>query len=432
MSGPPGTAPGLQGVFRSLKNPQYRVWAAGALVSNVGTWMQRVAQDWLVLTELTRHSATAVGWVMALQFGPQLLLLPVTGMAADRLDRRRLLLVTQAGMGLLALGLGLLTLTGRVRLWHVDLFAFLLGCVSAVDGPARQVFVSDLVAEEDIPNAVALNSTSFNAARMVGPAVAGGLIALVGCGWAFVANALSFVAVLIALALLRVQARPRPVLPSQDQGSLLEGFRYVRRRPDLWAALLMLALIGTFGLNFPVFISTMAVSVFHAGADQFGLLTTALAVGSVAGALLAARRQRPGLPLLTVAAALFGGGCALAASMPSAALFGVALVPLGVAVQTFTTSTNSLVQVSTEPALRGRVMAILMALVVGTTPLGGPLAGWVADRFGPRWALGVGAAGGFLAALLGLAYLLRHRGLRLHRQAWRLRISLDGQDGPQA
>src|SRR5277367_4872282 len=216
--------------FRSLRNYNYRVWAAGALVSNVGTWMQRTAQDWLVLAELTHKNATALGIVMALQFGPHALMLPLSGFAADYFDRRKLLMATQAGMGLLALGLGILTISGTVRLWHVYLFAFLLGTVSAFDATARQTFVGELVGEEDLSNAVALNSTSFNAARMIGPAVAGVLIAAVGSGWSFVINAASFVAVLCSLFFLRVGELHRSSRALRTRGSLAEGFRYVWKR----------------------------------------------------------------------------------------------------------------------------------------------------------------------------------------------------------
>ncbi|WP_208507304.1 MFS transporter [Variovorax paradoxus] len=394
--------------FRSLRGYNYRVWASGAAVSNVGTWMQRTAQDWIVLTQLTRHNATAVGIVMALQFGPQLLLLPLTGWAADHLDRRKLLMVTQATMGALALGLGLLTLTGLVQLWHVYVFALLLGCVAAFDAPARQTFVSELVTEIDLQNAVALNSTSFNAARMIGPAVAGTLIAAVGTGWVFVINAASYVAVIGAMKMLRVHElylRQRAV---RTRGSFLEGFRYVWRRPDLKAVLFMLFLIGTFGLNFPIFISTMSVTVFHAGAHQYGLLSSIMAIGSVVGALLAARRDKPRMGVLLVGASVFGLGCALAALMPGYWLFGMALIVVGVAAQTFTTTVNSWVQLSTEPAMRGRVLAILLAIVLGCTPMGAPLVGWVADTFGARWAMGVAALSGLAAAIVGLRYLSRY------------------------
>jgi MFS family permease len=395
------------GAFRSLGIFNFRVWSIGALVSNVGTWMQRTAQDWLVLTQLTHNNATAVGVVMSLQFGPQLLMLPLTGFAADHLDRRKLVIATQATLCGLALGLGLLTVTGVVRLWEVYLFAFLLGCVSAFDSPARQTFVSELVGEDNLSNAVALNSTSFNLARTIGPAVAGVLIAAVGTGWVFLINAASFVGVLSSLRLLRVDELHRSKKSPRNRGSLLEGFRYVWRRPDLKAVLFMLFLIGTFGLNFAIFISTMSVTAFHGGAGQYGLLTSIMAVGSVIGALLAARRAKPDIKLLLTSAAIFGFGCALAAVMPRYELFGAALVIIGVASQTLTTSTNSYVQLSTDPAMRGRVIAILLAIALGGTPLGAPIVGWVADTFGPRWALGVGAAAGFATAAVAIGYLAK-------------------------
>ncbi|HEY0178189.1 MAG TPA: MFS transporter, partial [Dokdonella sp.] len=380
------------GIFRSLRFFNYRAWSAGTLVSNVGTWMQRTAQDWLVLTQLTHHDAAAVGTVMALQFGPQFLLLPLSGFAADHYDRRKLLMATQAAMGGLALALGVLVVGGWVRLWHVDAFAFLFGCAAALDAPARQTFVAELVDEADLANAVALNSTSFNAARMVGPAVAGLCIAAVGTGWAFVANGLSFVAVLVSLGLLRrAELRPSHRAP-RVRGSFVEGFRYVRGRPDLLAIVAMLFLIGTFGLNFPIFISTMAVSVFHADARGYGLLSSVMAIGTISGALLAAGRERPRFPLLVGGAAVFGFGCACAALAPGYAWFGAALVVIGVSALTFTNTSNGVMQLTTAPAMRGRVMAIRLAVATGGTPIGAPVVGWVADRFGPRWALGVGAA----------------------------------------
>jgi MFS family permease len=415
-----------KGTFRSLNTFNYRLWAGGAIVSNVGTWMQRTAQDWLVLTQLTHNNATAVGVVIALQFGPQLLLLPLTGFAADHLDRRKLLIATQAAMGALALGLGILTVAKLVQLWQVYLFAFLLGCVAAFDAPARQTFVAELVGEDGLSNAVALNSTSFNAARMIGPAIAGVLIAGVGSGWVFLINAASFVAVLCSLGLLRVGELHQKSRALRTRGSFAEGFRYVWKRPDLKAALLMLFFIGTFGLNFPIFISTMSVSVFHAGASQYGLLTSIMAIGSVVGALLAAGRAKPHIALLFAGAAIFGFAFALAAVMPNYWLFGCALVVIGVSAQTFTTTVNSTVQLSTEPAMRGRVMAILLAIALGGTPVGAPLVGWAADRFGPRWALGVGAASGFAAAVVGIHYLTKYRHLRAHITAGRLRFSFDG------
>jgi MFS family permease len=392
--------------FRSLRIFNYRLWAGGALISNIGTWMQRTAQDWLVLTELTHHSATAVGVVMGLQFGPQLLLLPWTGYAADRFDRRKLLMATQAAMGVLALALGFLVITGRVRLWHVDVLGFLSGCVNAVDSPARQTFVSDLVGDDDLSNAVALNSTSMNAAQMIGPSVAGIVIAAVGSGWAILINGASFGVVLASLFYMRMSELHPNTRASQARGNLVEGFRYVRSRPDIVAILWMLFLIGTFGLSFPIFISTLSVRIFHGGANQYGLLTSVMGVGALVGALLAAGWDKPRFGILPIAAAIFGIGFALASIMPNAWLFGVALVIIGVSGLTFTNATSSLMQLSTPPAMRGRVMALRVAIGVGATPIGAPLVGWVADTLGPRWALGVGAASGIAAAAVAFRYLV--------------------------
>ncbi|MCB8875836.1 MFS transporter [Acidisoma silvae] len=400
------------GTFRSLRVHNYRIWAAGALVSNIGTWMQRTAQAWLVLTQLTHHNASAVGVVMALQFGPQLLWLPWTGSAADRFDKRRLLMATQAAMGLLALALGLLTVTGHVRLWQVDVFAFLFGSAAAFDAPVRQTFVGELVGERDLSNAVSLNSTSFNAARMIGPGLAGLVIASVGTGWAFLINGLSFVAVLMSLKLIRVGALHLQARARRGRGSFVEGLRYAWARPDLRAILLLLALIGTFGLNFTIYIATMAVRVFHTGANGFGWLTSAMAIGTISGALFNASRETARFRSLLVGSAFFGIGCLAAALSPGVWFFAACLVVIGVAALTLTNTTNSLMQLSTEPAMRGRVMALRVGIALGGTLVGAPVVGWVADHCGPRWALGVGAASGFAAAIVAAHALMR----RVHHQ----------------
>ncbi|HEX4425881.1 MAG TPA: MFS transporter [Terriglobales bacterium] len=397
------------GAFRALSNFNYRVWAAGALVSNIGTWMQRVAQDWLVLTQLTHNNASAVGIVMSLQFGPQLLLVPWTGLAADRFNQRKLLMFTQATMGVLALAIGVLTIEKVIRLWHVYVFAFLFGCAAALDAPVRQTFVAELVGDEHLPNAIALNSTSFNAARMIGPAVAGVMIAKVGTGWAFLMNGLSFAAVLISMSLFRVSELHPNVRAERAPGGFMEGFRYVWKRPDLRAIMVMLFLIGTFGLNFPIFTSTMAVKVFHTDARGFGLLSSIMAVGTISGALLAAGREKPRFSSLLIGAAAFGVGCTLAALSPGYWWFAAALVVIGVAAMTVTNTTNSMMQLSAEPAMRGRVMALRLAVALGGTPIGAPIVGWVANRFGPRWALGVGAASGFTAALVAVGFLRKEQ-----------------------
>ena len=395
--------------FRSLRSFNFRLWTAGGLVSNIGTWMQRVAQDWLVLTQLTHHDASALGIVMGLQFAPQLLFLPWTGSAADRLNQRRLLMLTQATMGVLALVLGVLTIAEVVRLWHVYVFAFLSGSAAALDAPVRQTFVAEMVGDADLPNAVALNSMSFNAAQMIGSAVAGLLIARVGIGWAFLLNGLSFAAVLISMSFFRLSELRTSARAHRTASGFLEGLRYVWRRPDLRAILIMLFLIGTFGLNFPIFISTMAVTVFHSDARGFGLLSSIMAVGTLSGALFAAGRQKPGLASLLVGAGVFGLGCTLAALAPGYWWFGAALVVIGAAGLTFTNGTNSIMQLSTEPAMRGRVMALRVGIALGGTPIGAPIVGWVANHFGPRWALGIGAGAGFTAALVALYVLARRK-----------------------
>ncbi len=415
----------VKSTFRALSGFNYRLWAAGALVSNIGTWMQRTAQDWIVLTVLTHNNATAVGIVTALQFGPMLLLLPLTGVAADYFDRRKLIMVTQAAMGALALALGLLMITGLIQLWHVYVFAFLLGCVTAFDTPARQTFVSELVGEADLANAVALNSTSFNAARLVGPAVAGLMIAALGSGWVFVINGASFIAVIFSLTFLRLHELHRETRSSAGRGGLAEGFRYVSQRPDLIVILIMFFLIGTFGINFPIFIPTMSVTVFHLGAGQYGLLTSLIAIGTVGGALAAARESKLGVGLLSLTTALFGLGCVIAAVMPNYWLFGLVLIFIGASGQIFSTSTPSLVQLSTEPHMRGRVMAILLAIALGGTPLGAPIVGSIADRFGPRMAMGAGGASAIVAAMVGLYYLARWHHWRLRFTGGRFHVSRD-------
>ena len=395
--------------FRSLGSFNFRLWTAGGVISNVGTGMQRVAQDWLVLTQLTHRNASALGMVMGLQFAPQLLLLPWTGSAADRLNQRKLLMATQAAMGVLALALGVLTIAGVIRLWHVYVFAFLSGSAAALDAPVRQTFVAEMVGDADLPNAVALNSTSFNAAQMIGPAVAGLLIAKAGIGWAFLLNGLSFAAVLISMSFFRQTELRESARAHRTASGFMEGLRYVWGRADLRAILIMLFLIGTFGLNFPIFLSTMAVSVFHSDARAFGLLSSLTAVGALSGALFAARGKKPGLASLSVGAGVFGLGCTLAALAPGYWWFAAALALSGAAVLIFTNGTNSIMQLSTEPSMRGRVMALRVGIGLGGMTIGAPIAGWVANAFGPRWPLGIGAGAGFTSALIAIYVLARRK-----------------------
>ena len=414
----------LRTTFRSLAGHNYRLWLAGALVSNIGAWMQRTAQEWMVYTELTQNDSTAIGLVMALQFGPTLFLLPFTGYVADHFDRRRVLIVTQALQAVLALGLGILALTGHVQLWHVYVFALLLGCVTAFDAPVRQTFVAELVSDANLSNAVALNSTSFQIARMTGPALAGLLIVVVGTGGVFLINFASFGAVIGALLAMRVADLHSQERAARKPGSLVEGFRYVRGRPDISVVLAMLVLMATFVMNFAVYISSMAVTVFNTGSGGFGFLTSMLAVGSMVGALASARREKPRAILLLACSLLLGILFTVAALMPTYVTFGLALMGLGWSLQTLMTTANSTVQLWTEPAMRGRVMAIYMAIVNGSTLFGAPFVGWVANRYGARWSLMVGAAAGFVAAAVGVRYLVRHRGLHMKRDGWRLRFLL--------
>jgi MFS family permease len=399
----------VTGTFRSLRSFNFRLWTAGALVSNAGTGMQRVAQDWLVLTQLTHHNASALGIVMGLQFAPQLLLLPWTGLAADRLNQRKLLMLTQATMGVFALIMGVLTIAGVIRLWHVYVLAFLSGSGAALDAPVRQTFVAEMVGDEDLPNAVALNSTSFNASQMIGPAVAGLLIAKVGIGWAFLLNGLSFAAVLLSMSFFRLSELRASVRAHRTTSGFLEGFRYVWSKPDIRTILVMLFLIGTFGFNFPIFISTMAVNVFHSDARAFGLLSSILAVGSVSGALFAAGRRKPGLVSLAMGAGVLGMGFALAALAPGYWWFAAALAVSGAAALTFTNGTNSIMQLSTEPSMRGRVMALRVGVALGGMTIGAPIIGGVANYFGPRWSLAVGAGACFTATLVAVYVLARRK-----------------------
>jgi len=374
--------------------------------------MQRIAQDWLVLSELTRHSGTAVGVVMALQFGPPIVLMSLAGMVVDHVDRRKLLIVTQSAMALTALSLGVLVISGHAALWQVYVIAGTMGCITAFDSPARQTFIAELVGDEDLPNAVALNSSLFNSAQLIGPAVGGVLISIVGAGWVFILNSVSFVAVIVSLMRMRVSEfhrTPRVVIPD---GGVLAGLAYIRGKPELIMALVMLFIVGTYGLNFPVFISTMSITTFHGGAHLYGILSSMMAIGSIIGALHVAGKDAPNLSFLILSAFAFGIVGTIAAVMPEVGLFGLFLVALGATTQMFTTTANSLVQLSTNSSMRGRVMAIYMGIFLGCTPLGAPLVGWIADTYGPRWSLGVGATAGFIAAGIGRIYEVRTRKTR--------------------
>ncbi len=393
----------MSAMFRSLENRNYRLWAGGALVSNTGTWMQRMAQDWLVLTVLTDHSGTAVGITTGLQFLPMLLLGPYAGVLADRFRKRIILLWTQTAMGLCGLAVGLLVVTGSAQLWQVYAAALCLGVASAIDGPARQAFVSELVGQEHVANAVSLNSASFNTARLTGPAIAGVLIAWIGTGPVFLLNAASFAAVLLSLWRIRT-AHLAPAVPAtRSKHQVAEGLGYVRRRPDLVLILVMVGILGAFGMNFPITNALMATAEFRMGPGEFGLLGSIMAVGTLAGALLAARRSGPRLRFLLGGALGLGFFTLIASISPSFWLYAAVLIPVGLASITFLNSCNTSIQLSVDPQFRGRVLALYLAVLQGGTALGAPLMGWIGTEFGARCAV---AAGGTIVLLTGLVSVI--------------------------
>ena len=396
---PPHTAAPSAGTFAALALPNYRIFAAGALVSNVGTWMQRVAQDWLVL-DLSGGSGVAVGITTALQFVGMLALSTYAGVIADRFDRRRILLVTQTWLALCAAALGLLAVTGRAETWHVYLIAFLFGLGTAFDNPARQAFVYELVGPDRLPNAIGLNSATFHAARIVGPAVAGFMIAGFGTGWAILSNAVTYLAFLLALRLLdpwQLQIEPRT---ERGRGQIREGFRYVRQDRQILLAMGVALFVGTFGMNFQLTSALMAQQEFGLGAQEYGLLGTFVAVGSLTGALLAARRTAAPSGRFVVGAALaFGAVEVVAGLMPTYATFAAVLPVMGLACLLTLTAANAAVQLRVDPALRGRVMALYATVLLGGTPIGAPIIGWVGEAFGPRWTL-IGGGG---LTMLGVA-----------------------------
>ena len=420
----------MSSMFLSLRERNYRHWFAGALVSNTGTWMQRTAQDWIVLTSLTDNDATALGICMALQMGPQLLLFPVAGAIADRFDKRKLLILTQALMGACGLALFALVLTGTVQLWHVYLLAVLLGVVATVDNPTRQAFVSEMVGEKLLPNAVSLNSASFNGARMVGPAIAGALTAWLGAAPVFLISGLGFATTITVLLTLDVRALRPSAKPKRGSRGVLGGFRYLKTRPDIVVVLVILFVVATFGFNFNLFTATMARVEFHRDASGFGLLSSVMAIGSVTGALLAARREKPRLRFIFGASGMFGLTCLLAAAMPSYAAFAVVLMGVGLSSITMMTAANAYVQTTIPPSVRGRVMAIYAAVVMGGTPLGAPIAGLISNEFGPRAAMVLGGASGVVGIVIGALWLIFAKHLRVHRSHTRtlIHFSYDGRD----
>lgn len=403
----------MSSIFASLRLYNYRIWFIGALVANVGTWMQRVAQDWLVLAVLPEGSAIHVGIVTGLQFLPIVFISPFAGLIADRVDRRKMLMMTQAAMGVLALALGALVLLGTAQVWHVYFFALALGVLSAFDAPARQVFVSDIVPTSSLANAVALNSASFNAARLVGPGVAGLLIAVVGTGWVFMLNALTFAATIGAMLAMKSELLQRRDRPMRAKGQLREGLRYVRGRSDIITIMIVVFVIGGLGLKFQMTSAVMAHDEFGMGAGEYGVLGSILAIGSLAGALMAARRQRPRLRLVLGAAFGFGISSGAMALMPTYELFALSAIPVGYFSLTMLTSANAAIQITTDPNVRGRVMSLYLVVFFAGNPIGGPVVGWIAENWGARWAIGIGAIAAILVAGIAALWTVKREDVRV-------------------
>lgn len=400
----------MRATFRALSVRNYRLWVIGSLISNVGTWMQRVAQDWLVLTVLTEHSGTAVGIATALQFLPILFLGPYAGVLADRYSKRTMLLWTQTSMGLSAVVLGLLVVTGTAQLWQVYAAALALGVASAFDVTARQAFVSEVVGAEDVANAVALNSASFNLARLGGPGIAGLLIAWIGTGPVFLLNAASFAAVLVSLFRMRTAELFPTQRSPRGKRQISEGFRYVRASPELMLIIILTGVVGTFGMNFQITNALMATAVFGLGPEAYGLLGSVMAIGTLTGALLAAGRQGPRVRFLVGGAVGLGMFSVVASMMPNYWLYAVLLVLVGLALMTFMNSSLTSIQLSAEPQFRGRVLSLYLAVLQGGTAFGGPLVGWIGTEFGGRWAVAVSGIVVLLAALCAAVLVSRRSG----------------------
>jgi MFS family permease len=411
----------LRSTFRALRVRNYRLFATGQLISLLGGWVQITAQDWLVLT-LSHNSPSALGVVTALQFAPIMLLTLYGGKLADRFDKRKMFMVTIATYLVLATVMGVLVVSGAVVLWHVFVFAALWGCVAALEAPTRQSFVSEMVGRDLLPNALSLNSATFNSARIVGPALGGILIYLLGTGPAFVFNAATYVAPLIALSRMRPAELHRDLTAgplAAAEARVVDGLRYVWARRDLVMPMTLMAIAGLLAFNFQITLAVLAKNVFHTGSASFGLLTTALAVGALFGALAAGtRRGRPSGWTVLGAALAFGALEAVAGLAPTFGLTMILLVPTGFFMIFFAQAANQRVQMGTSSAFRGRVMALYLMVFMGTTPIGAPLVGWCDEVLGPRSAVWLGGLGTLVAAAVVLVFELRNERLRLHLD-WR-------------
>lgn len=410
--------------FASFAVANYTRYFIGSLVSNMGLWMGRTAQDWMVLTQLTDHSSTALGYVTALQFLPIAVLAPVMGALADRWPKYNLLYISQSLLAANALVLWILDAAGVIELWHVMAIAFFQGVISALDNPVRQAFVPEMVPMRLVPNAIGLNSTQFNAARLLGPGIGGLLIAAVGVPACLLINALSFAAVIGSLVMMdRDRLTPSP--PRRGKGAVREGIRYVRGRPDILVPMVIVFMLGTFGMNFQITNALMATKVFGKGAGEYGLLGSIMAVGTLAAALLAARRPHPRLRTLIIPLLGFAILTAVLGTARSYLIYAITLVPVGLCALTVMISANATVQMASDPEVRGRVMALYMAIFMGGTPIGAPIIGWVGDAWGPRWTLLIGSIATAATAIGVLAFIRFHDGMRaVLQRGWPPRVAL--------
>ena len=401
-------------MFRALKFHNFRIWIIGALFANIGGWAQRTAQDWLVLTELTNDDAVAVGISLSLQFGPIFVLGPFIGPLIDRLPARRIILWCTIVETIFGLALGIAVLLGVANLIFVYLLALGLGIVQTFEAPARQVFVNELVGTTNVPNAIGLNSMMFNTSRLVGPAIAGITIAGAGTGWTLLGAAMTYIVAIVAIVSLRARELHPMKKITKKRGQFREGLSYIRGRGDLVILLVMVFVVGALVFNFGIFSSTMAVVEFGLGAHDYGFITSALAVGSISGAVLVARSTRPRLSVITVGAAVIAVGGVVAAIAPTVTSFVVLYPILGLGAILTVATANSYIQSTTDESYRGRGMAIYSTGLIGGTPFGSPFCGWVANEFGPRWAIAVAALGGLIAAIIALVWMRASHNIRTH------------------
>jgi MFS family permease len=393
--------------FAALSVPNYRRYYGGQAISLIGTWMQMTAQSWLVL--VLTHSSTKLGLVVALQTLPVLLLAPYGGVVADRVDKRKLMIVLQIAMGCQALMLGLLAVLGVVRFWEVCLLAVILGLNNAFENSARQAFVREMVGRSELRNAITLNSVTVNAARAVGPAIGGVLIATVGVGVCFLVNAASFVAVVTSLIIMNTAAlRPSPPAP-RSRGQLRDGLRYAAQTPDIAIPLVMRGLVGMLAYEFQVSIPVLAKQTFHGGSEAYGFLTAAMGIGAVVGGLFTAARGRTGLRSMIIAGTGFGVAIIVCAFAPVIGLAYAAMLFVGWASVSFIAIGNSTIQLASDPSMRGRAIALWQVAFQGTTPIGGPLIGWIIAIANPRIGLAVGGISCLAAAAGGYWLSQRYR-----------------------